>query len=255
MTKALQRSTPAPRAYQRVVDDLEKAIRTGSLTPGSRLSSERDLCEQYGVSRSSVREALRVLESMHLIEFTSGDRRGPLVLPFSPEPARKSLSQMAMTLSLSDLVQFRMIADATANLMAARLRTPAHLIELERNLARMRESMSHGYRVFSASDLEFHEIVARAAGNQVIQVCGDIVRESILSLISQTIVDADDQGAIMLQSIRHHQEVFDAISRQDGALASRLARESLYAYYAGLVDDSDRMVLADLVLEVGGHII
>ncbi|WP_255375653.1 hypothetical protein [Saccharomonospora sp. CUA-673] len=58
----------------------------------------------------------------------------------------------------------------------------------------------------------------------------------------------------MLQSIRHHRDVFAAISEGDGLTASRLARESLYAYYAERVSPADRAVMADLVRECGGTV-
>lgn len=247
---------PGDRAFQRVVDHVEKAIASGELTAGDRLPSERELVERFGIARSSVREALRVLESMELVRSQPRDPRGPLVLPVSVGPIRRSTALLTATraVSLPELVQLRMVVDAAANLMAATRRTDAQLLELERNMARMRESMALGYAEFSRADLEFHEMVAAAAGNKLVQVYGDAVREQILALIQQTILDADDQTALMRKSVRHHRAVFDAIEAGDGPLASRLARESLYAYYADLVSPADRAVMADLVRECGGTV-
>lgn len=247
---------PAPRAYQRIVDHVEGAVAAGELKPGDRLPSERELVERFGVARSSVREALRVLESKELVRSRPGDPRGPLVLPFSIEPMRRSMALLtsSRTLTLPELVQFRMVVDASTNLMAAMRRTDAQLLAMERNIARMRESMAVGYEVFGRADLEFHELVAEAAGNKMIQVCGDVAREAILELITRTILDADDRAALMLQSLRHHGAVFAAISDRDGPRASRLAREGLYSYYADHVDEDARAVLAALVLECGGSL-
>lgn len=242
------------RAYQLIVDDVEQRIRSGELRPGDRLSSERDLVATYDVSRSSVREALRVLESMGLIELASGDRRGAFVRAPSPAPARHSLLLLTQTVALADLIEFRMVADGAANLMAARCRTDADLVLLERNMARMRESMRLGYEEFSRIDLEFHNLIARISGNDVLQLCGDAVRESILESIRQKIALADDQTAIMLQSIGHHRDVFEAIRDHDGIRASRLAREQMFAYYARHLDADEQAVLTDLVLEVGGTV-
>ncbi|WP_245992879.1 hypothetical protein [Prauserella muralis] len=72
--------------------------------------------------------------------------------------------------------------------------------------------------------------------------------------VRQKILDADDQTALMLQSIRHHRAMFAAIADRDGLTASRLARESLYAYYADHVSPADRKILADLVRECGGRL-
>lgn len=241
-----------PRAFQPIVDHFEEAIASGELQPGESLPSERELVATYGVSRSSVREALRILESKHLVARNGAERRGAVVLAYSPEPTRRTLSLMTQSVRLADLVQFRMVADASASLMAARRHTPVQLVALERNMARMRESLEIGYEAFSAMDVEFHEMIAEMGGNDVLRICGDTVRDSCLDLIRQTILVSESRTALMLQSIGHHREVFDAISTRDGVRASRLTRESLYSYYANHVDEEDRAIIADLVLEVGG---
>lgn len=240
------------RAYQRIVDHVEEAITGGRLKPGDRLPSERDLVERFGVARSSVREALRVLQSRELVRSRPGDPRGPLVLGFSVEPVKRSIAALtsAHTMRFGELVQFRMVLDASANLLAAAGRTGEQLLRMERNMARMRESMALGYAEFAELDRQFHEIIAEASGNTMIQVCGDAVREAVLALIQAKISDSADARGLMLRSIRHHAAVFEAISDGDGCRASRLARESLYDYYANYVDEAERAVLADLVQEV-----
>ncbi|MDT7584357.1 MAG: GntR family transcriptional regulator, transcriptional repressor for pyruvate dehydrogenase complex [Pseudonocardiales bacterium] len=247
---------PDTRAFQRIVEYVERALAAGELKAGDRLPSERELVERFGMGRSSVREALRVLENMELVRSAPRDPRGPLVLEYSVGPVRRSLAVLtsARTVTLPELVQFRMIVDASANLMAAARRTDEQLLALERNMARMRESMGIGYAEFSRADLEFHEIIAEAGGNKLVQVYGGVIREAVLGLIQRTILDADDRTALMLASIRHHGAVFAAIAARDGARASRLARETLYAYYADHVEPADRAIMADLVRECGGRV-
>lgn len=245
------------RVYQRVVDYVRQAVASGRLKPGDRLPSERELVEKFGIGRASVREALRVLENMDLVRSRPRDPRGPLVLPITDAPVRRSVAMLTSTggFDLAELVQFRMIVDASANLLAAAHRTDAQLLALERNMARMRACMNRGYAEFSRADLEFHELITEAGGNRLVQVYGDVTREAILNLIQQKILDADDQTALMLQSIRHHRAVFAAISDRDGLLASRLARESLYAYYADHVPPRERTIMATLVHESGGRLL
>jgi DNA-binding FadR family transcriptional regulator len=243
------------RAYRRMVDDVEARIASGALRPGDRLPSERELVDAYGIARSSVREALRVLESLELVRSAPRDPRGPLVLPITAAPIRRALGLLtsSQTISLPQLVQLRMVIDASTNLMAALRRTPAHLVALERNMARMRGLLHHSYAEFGRADLEFHEILADAAGHELVRLYGEAVREAVLELIQRTILDADDQEAHKLRSIRHHSAVFDAVSAGDGPAASRLARESLYQYYADHVGDEDREIMAALVHECGGR--
>lgn len=244
------------RVFRRVIDYVEGAVASGDLKPGDRLPSERELGERFAIARTSVREALRVLEHMELVRTRPRDPRGPVVLPLSAEPLRRSTALLAGAggLGLAELVQFRMVADASANLLAARRRTDAQLVALERNMARMRESIPRGYAEFGLLDMQFHEIVAEAGGNTLVRIYGDVTREAVLALIRRTILDADDQDALMHRSVRHHRAVFDAIHASDGLRASRLARESLYAYYADHVDEADREIMADLVRECGGTV-
>lgn len=258
MTDTTGRPTAAAnehRAYRRMVDDIEARIAAGELRAGDRLPSERELVERYGIARSSVREALRVLESLELVRSAPRDPRGPLVLPITAAPIRRSLGLLtsSKTISLPQLVQLRMVIDASTNLMAALRRTPEHLVALERNMARMRGLLHHSYAAFSLADLEFHEILADAAGHELVRLYGEAVREAVLDLIQQTILDADDQEAHQLRSIRHHSAVFDAVSAGDGLAASRLARESLYQYYADHVGPEDREIMSALVRECGGR--
>jgi DNA-binding FadR family transcriptional regulator len=247
--------TGQERAYQKLVDHVERAIGAGELSPGDRLPSERELAEQFHIGRSSVREALRVLESMELVRSQPRDHLGPQVLPASTRPLRRSVEQLTSSrlLTLAELVEFRMVVDAAANLIAASRRTAAHLAAMERNIARMNAAMSIGYDEFSRSDMEFHEIVAQAAGNTLLQVYGDVTRQETIELIRRTIMDSDDRTTLMLQSLQHHRAVYSAIESGDGLLASRLAREALYAYYADRLEAEDRRRLAELVLEVGGR--
>ena len=249
-------ATPDRRVFERVVEFVEQAIVSGELKPGDRLPSERELGERFDIARTSVREALRVLEHMELVRSRPRDPRGPLVLPVSLGPVRRSVAVLTTTggFGLAELVQFRMVAEASANLLAARRRTGGQLVALERNMARMRRSIATGYAGFGLLDMQFHELVAEAAGNRLVQVYGDVTREAVLTLIQRRISDADDRDALMRQSVRHHRAVFEAIEARDGLRASRLARESLYAYYADHVDPADREIMADLVRECGGTV-
>ncbi|WP_307832215.1 FadR/GntR family transcriptional regulator [Prauserella cavernicola] len=242
--------------FQRVVDYVQNAVASGELRPGDRLPSERELVEKFSIGRTSVREALRVLENMELVRSQPRDHRGPLILPVSVGPVRRGISMLAAAkvFSLAELVQFRMIADASANLLAASRRTPEQIVALERNMARMRQAMPRGYEAFGRADMEFHELIADIGGNQLVQLYGGVTREAIVSLIQAAVRDASDQTAHMLQTIQHHRAVFDAICDQDGPRASRLARETLYAYYADHVDAEDREIMAELVRECGGRL-
>ncbi|RYE39715.1 MAG: FadR family transcriptional regulator [Hyphomicrobiales bacterium] len=240
------------RAYQFIADQIEKTVISGELKPGDRLPSERELVEQFGVSRPTIREALRVLESNHLVKSRLGDRRGPLVLPVSSHPLRKSMTRLAAggEVSLESLLQFRMVVDSTAAHLAAINRTEDELLQLERANARMRVSVDATFESFSEADVEFHRIVARASGNQLLELAGEAVRDSVRALIARRINDADDSRMQMQSSVNHHNDVLGAIRKGDGRRAAWLTRESLYWYYFDYVGEENRATLRSLVDEL-----
>lgn len=237
------------RAYERIVEQVEEAIESGALCPGERLPSERDLMVQFSVSRSTVREALRVLQARGLVRSRPGDPHGAQVQPFSPAALHKSMTTLARVdeLSLGELVQFRMVLDASANLLAARLRTDEQLAEMDAAIAGMRAAAEVGYDEFSAADIAFHDAVARASRNKLIQICTDVVRSIVLGLVSGKIAAAADREALMRQSIGHHEEVLAAVRAGDGLLAARLSRQTMYDYYVGYVPVEERPALRALL--------
>ncbi|MEV0143432.1 MULTISPECIES: FadR/GntR family transcriptional regulator [unclassified Nonomuraea] len=241
------------RAYERIVEQVEQAIESGALCPGQRLPSERDLMGQFAVSRSTVREALRVLQARGLVRSRPGDPHGAEVLPFSPDALQKSMATLARVegLSLGELVQFRMLLDGSANLLAARLRTDEQLAEMEAAIERMRatlqEGPAEGHGAFSAADVAFHDAVARASGNKLIQICVEVVRSIVVGLVADRLAAEPDREALMRRSIRHHEEVLAAVRAGDGPLAARLARQTMYDYYAGHVPAAERPALRALL--------
>lgn len=248
---AAESAQPA-RIYQQIADQIENAILAGELRPGDRLPSERELVEQHGVSRPTIREALRVLESNHLVKSRLGDRRGPVVLPASAHPLRRSLTRLTSdnAVSFAQLLQFRMIIESAAVHLAASNRSEAELLELERANARMRATMDHSLEEFSAVDFDFHRIIVRASRNPLLSLSGEAVRGAVLQLMQQRIIDSGDSRAQMLASIRHHDEVLAAVRDRNGALASWLTRDSLYWYYFDYVQSEERAALRSLADEV-----
>lgn len=237
------------RAYERIVEQVEEALFRGELRPGERLPSERELVTQFAVSRSTVREALRVLESNGVVRSRPGDPHGPEVLPYSSGGLHKQMMRLARVdeLSLAELIAFRMILDGSANLLAARLRTPAQLDEMEAALEVMRTAVAIGYEQFSEADVAFHDAVARASRNSLIQVCNDVVRGVVLGLISDKISRSRNRRALMQESLAHHAQVLAAVRAGDGHAAARIARQNLFDYYSGYVPKAEREPLRALI--------
>lgn len=237
------------RLYQRIVEQIEDAITGGELKPGERLPSERELVVQFGASRPTVREALRVLESNGLVRSRPGDPNGPEILPFSTTGLTKQMTRLAQvdTMSIAELVSFRMILDGSASMLAARLRSDDELAAMESTIGVMEEAIDVGYAEFSEADVAFHEAVARASRNSLIQVCNTVVRGVVLSLISDKVTRARNSKSLMRESLKHHQEVLAAIRAGDGPAAARISRQNLFDYYASYVPKKDRESLLALL--------
>ncbi len=249
MERARFQQVEPVRLYQRIVEQVEDAIADGSLKPGERLPSERELVTQFGASRPTVREALRVLESNGVVRSRPGDPHGPEILPFSSLGLAKQMTRLTRVdqMTIGDLVAFRMILDGSANMLAARLRTEEELAAMDDTVVAMEAAIARGFDEFSEADVAFHDAVARASRSALIQVCNEVVRGVVLSLISDKVTRARNSKALMRESLRHHREVLDAIRAGDGPAAARTSRQNLYDYYAGYVPEADREPLLALL--------
>jgi DNA-binding GntR family transcriptional regulator len=87
--------------------------------------------------------------------------------------------------------------------------------------------------------MAFHDLIAEAAGNKLLQVSNEVVRTVVLQLIERKITQAEDRPAQMLDSCRRHALVLDAVRQQDPVLACTLARRHIFEYYAPYLDEAE----------------
>ncbi|NYI71848.1 DNA-binding FadR family transcriptional regulator [Naumannella cuiyingiana] len=237
------------RLYERIVEQIEQAVRAGELRPGQRLPSERQLVAEFGASRATVREALRVLESNGVVRSRPGDPGGPEVLGFSTAALSRQLQRLAGSaeLDLADLVGFRMIMDGAAVTLAAQRRTDDDLATLDALVTEMEAAAERGFGPFSEADLAFHEALTRAAGNTLVLLCLQSVRSAVLGLIADELARASDATARMRESVERHRGVLAAVRAGDGEGGAAIARRDLYDYYAPHVAASARDQLRALL--------
>jgi GntR family transcriptional repressor for pyruvate dehydrogenase complex len=196
-------------------------IAEGVLVPGSKLPAERDLAAMLGVSRSSLRQALKVLENMGVISqrVGSGTRLNPGAASILAEPLQFWILLDGIT--FGELVDARLIVEPKLAALAAEKATKQDLDALQSAIVQM-EGATSNMSLFVASDLEFHRAVYNAAGNRVCTMLFTVVHQSLEQLIRFTAVLVDPS-----RTIRFHRRIFNAIKRRDQELARRSMIEHL----------------------------
>lgn len=203
------------RAYEEIVRQIQSLVADGELKPGNRLPTERQLAEQFGVSRVTVRQALSVLQAMGLIESRVGNgtfaRKSEVptmtVLASIRNPRRSSL--------LEQLEIRRLIEPEVARLAADRA-IPVNVREMTRFVALQRQKMERG-QPFVDEDSAFHMSIARSAGNDLLVRMMDSIHELLRDSREQSLRTPSGRA----RSFAGHQRIIEAIRRHDAKAAQR----------------------------------
>jgi GntR family transcriptional regulator, transcriptional repressor for pyruvate dehydrogenase complex len=200
--------------HEQVVDRLRRAIHLGDYLPGDRLPSERDIAERLQVSRESVREALRVLESDGYVVSRRGPAGGHTVTALS-EPAARTLERLrAERDGLVHLMEFRSTNECLAARLAAERRTRADVTTLRRSVDALREAADTAQ--FRRADASFHLAIAVAARNTYVERAIMDAREAIFLLH-----DGLDYEVVLDTTLDGHTAILCAIEDKDADGAQR----------------------------------
>jgi GntR family transcriptional regulator, transcriptional repressor for pyruvate dehydrogenase complex len=213
------------RAFEEVLARIEERITADGLAVGDRLPGERQLAEQLQVSRSSVREALRVLESLGVVSSQVG--RGPdagAVLTSRPADALTGLLRLHLglaTLSMREVVDARLMIEQWSAQHAARSGTA--LDTMERALAAM--DASSGPEEFVEHDVIFHSAIVHASGNRLTSAFTQALRGAVRRFAVDAVVRVGDTGELQADHRRIHQAIADGdADAAMAAIAVHLAR-------------------------------
>jgi len=208
-----------------ISDQIEKAIFEKKYTPGSKLPSENELCEQFGVSRTSVRDALGTLEAQGVIEIIKG--KGMFVNKISSDtvtnPMQKYLKLRTDRNYVMDLVHARQIIEPAISYYAAINHNDEDIDRLTNDIERLRDC-SGGYLELANLDTLFHLDLARASRNRVMPLLLDPIHKlipEVKSTIYATVKDAKGSAVIW------HQKILDAVISGDAAQARTAMDEHL----------------------------
>jgi DNA-binding FadR family transcriptional regulator len=212
------------RASSAIAEQIRGAMVSGRLKAGDRLSPERELAEQFGVSRVTVRDALRSLEAMGLIEVKVGARGGAFVTAPNGSKVAQTMSDMMLMAATTpeDIVEARLIVElGTVSLACARA--------TDDDLAALRELSDRAEAALAAGtytrDLswDFHALLARAAHNGAV----DGLTQSFRSSLSMHPMRVREGNRAYERTVAEHRAILDALVRRDGTSARREMAEHL----------------------------
>jgi DNA-binding FadR family transcriptional regulator len=213
---------------------LGNKITNGELQPGMSLPSERSLAEKYGISRSMVREALRVLDERRLIEVVPG--RGSFVRATTVDDAVERMIEVFdhRGVTLRSLIEARSMIETTAASLAA-----------ERAGATEKEAIAFAVAKCSRADsvleqvqwdLAFHLAIVQAARNTLVLTMFRAIQPYIVELLIRSLTDPEVTQA----GLAFHQRILDAIQRGDAERASREMQDHLILGLTMFGPDTDR---------------
>jgi GntR family transcriptional repressor for pyruvate dehydrogenase complex len=198
----------ATKRSDAVYEVLEQLIASGQLPPGSQIPTERDLATQLGVSRNSVREAVRELELKQLVERRSG--RGTIVLAMPTDGHQALLDDLGgVERDLLEIMDFRLAIEPPIAAHAASRRTRGSLLRLERLLDEM-EAETRPDRV-AELDREFHGAVAFATNNRLLVRLNEVTSEWLRQSRRETLQSRRRRAV----SLEGHRRIYEAVRAGD----------------------------------------
>ena len=214
-------------AYEQVADQLRALVLDGRLAPGDRFPVEADLAASFGVSRGTVREALRVLASRNLIYSVRGASGGTFVA----EGDRASISEYLETgigllssteaISVDELLEARHLLEVPAARLASERGTEEHIEAMRVSLAHVPDGT--GPDGLSAYHQQFHTLVLAASQNRLLE----LMTLPVFGVIRTRFVISPADKKSWRQVEADHEEIFQAIAGGDGDRAAETMHEHL----------------------------
>ena len=208
-----------------IVDQIRLLMRQGQLQPGDRLPAERELCEHFGVSRVTVREALRVLEANGLVEIRVGARGGAFVRSPSRERVGEGIvDYLTMApVTANDVTELRMVLELGIVPLVCERATEQDVEELQALCHKARESLAAGAYDVTIS-AEFHTRVAQAAHNGAIELLLPSLQGPLLMSLEEARQVAPEMGR---RGVQEHLAFVAAVRERKVAAAVEIMRAHL----------------------------
>ena len=226
MTKPLQREP----LYRQIYNELTSQIVNGQLKVGAIMPSETELAESYGVHRSSVREALRLLEESDMVGKAVGKKRLTVKAPQQENLSQRiSNSMLISQVTLGEVYETILVLEPTiAGLVADRI-TPEKLAKLEENLANTREALNDVDRL-EELDREFHGLLAEFSENRALQWSRLGMSELFYPGERKLLKNLEGSNTRLLKA---HEKIVKAIKKNDRLEAEKWATKHVVDFRRG----------------------
>jgi GntR family transcriptional repressor for pyruvate dehydrogenase complex len=208
---------------EQVTQQLAGQISEGRWRPGDKLPSEGELCATLGIGRSTLREALKSLAFVGMVQMRPGE--GTYVLN-GTQPLVDRLrghGVLKTEKELQDVGEARLILETELAALAAERLDPADLAKLEEILAQMKQSLGGEGREYAALDVEFHLAVAKCSKNQLLHELLTPIR----GVLQEFIAKSQELPGITLEAHEHHTRILAALRQRNPEKARRAMRAHL----------------------------
>jgi GntR family transcriptional repressor for pyruvate dehydrogenase complex len=212
---------------QQVTDELQRLMLTGKLKEGEKLPSERELCELFGVSRTVVREAIRILQTKGLLEVKPGI--GSIVRSPSSNQVIEGLTLLIQSkangadISLVALCEVRALLEVEVTKMAVERATPEDIEEIQRIIDDLETRVNLPAKFYERA-VDFHRSLALATHNLLLVIIFDAIQELVLGM-RQTLVPEPIAPQAALRSFR---QILEHVQARNPEGAAQAIEQHLY---------------------------
>lgn len=220
------------RTYEQVMAQIEDRILDGRLKAGDHLPSERELATSLGVSRPSLRESLRVLEALGIVDVRRGGEGGA-VLVGTPGPGFANLLKLQLALghfSFTDVLETRIALEQWSCSEAAKRAEPKDYEKLQSILDRM-DDLDIDVRDFNRLDAAFHVVIAESTGNTLTAHFMGSLRTAINRQMIEAYEQLEDWRETAKTVRSEHRQLLNAIKEGDSDVAAALVHTHITSFY------------------------
>jgi GntR family transcriptional regulator, transcriptional repressor for pyruvate dehydrogenase complex len=226
------KSAKTHRISHNIVKQIRNAILAGELKPGDRLPSEKDLAISFNVSKASLREAVRSLEALGMVEVLQGVSGGVFIREVDLETARNSLFNYIFfqNPSIQEFTQLRLMIEPQMAAIAAEKATEDDLRFFDDNLSQTYLQLNSG-EFYYKLDTAFHHRIAAISDNRLIVFVIDSLKNAIVNLKLQLELDS----SFSMQVYKSHQRIVESLRKRDAEACKEEMRKHIMSVEQELV--------------------